>query len=292
MKMVKKKLLAKIYRGAIKRFSKGYGLGKHRPIKKLMKNVQSHLKSDFAIVQGSKMFLDPDDRLELSINGVYGEYETQIMKNHIKKGDVVIDVGANIGYFTLLYSRLVGEKGKVIAFEPEPKNFELLKKNIEINNYDNVIIEQKAVSDSNGTLNLFLADNMANHKIYQLSESYDKSIPIESVILDDYLKEHNLTDKINFIKIDVEGAEYNVFNGMKSVIAQSKNLKIFTEFMYRLIKISGSEPKDIVKILQDCGFTINFVDSEKNRILPADIDKLITSVYRKGTVNLFCERST
>lgn len=103
-------------------------MGKSKPIKKILSSLESQLKSDFAIVNGCKMYLDPNDTFNLSINDVYGDFETNIMKNYIKEGDIVIDVGANIGYFTLLFSKLVGENGKVFAFEPESKNFELLKK--------------------------------------------------------------------------------------------------------------------------------------------------------------------
>ena len=79
-----------------------------------------------------------------------------MIKQEVKEGNNVIDIGANIGYFTLLFAKLVGPNGKVFAFEPDPTNFSILKKNIEENNYDNVILSQKAISDKTETTKLFL----------------------------------------------------------------------------------------------------------------------------------------
>lgn len=286
----RKRRLVNAYRNIIKHTSKGYGLGKRKPIRKVLNLVQSYLKSDFAEVQGSKMFLDPEDTFNLSLNGVYGELDTNIMKNNISKGDIVIDVGANIGYYALLFSRLVGEKGKVFAFEPEPRNFELLKKNVQVNNYKNIVLIQKALSDKNEQLDLFISKNMANHKIYQQKNQDANSIKIDAIRLDDYIKNQDLTDKINFIKIDVEGAELRAFNGMKTILKESKTLKVFTEFMYHLLKECGSEPKELVDLLIGGDFKINYVDSEKNEIVPANLEKLTTPKNYKGTVNLFCTK--
>jgi|APSaa5957512535_1039671.scaffolds.fasta_scaffold00338_25 FkbM family methyltransferase len=284
----KKLLFTKIYNYLLNSMSKGHGFGKNPVIRKIQNSIQNKLKSDFAVIQGSKMYLDPEDKFNLSLNGVYGEYETELMKKYIKKGDIVIDVGANIGYFTLIYSQLVGKYGKVYAFEPEPKNFAILKKNVEINKYENIILEEKAVSDTNEKIKLYVSDHMANHKIYQVDSSAKNFLEINAINLNDYLENLGIDKKINFIKIDVEGAEFHVFNGIKSLLSKNPNLKIFTEFMYGMIKSCGNEPKDIVEILHKNKFKINYVDSINNTISPANISKLTTPKNYLGTVNLFC----
>ncbi|EPA05162.1 FkbM family methyltransferase [Candidatus Nitrosarchaeum limnium] len=269
--------------------SRGYGFGKRKPVRKILRVIESILKSDFAEIEGNKMFLGKGDPHSISIEGVFGKLDTEIIKNCIKTGDIVVDLGANIGYYTLIAAKLVGDKGKVFAFEPEPKNFEILKKNVELNNYQNVILEQKAVSDVNEKINLYLSEGIGTHSI-KLKQNIKQTIQVESIRLDDYFSNLNLTDKINFIKIDVEGAEFRALNGMNMILKQSKHLKIFTEFMKNFIVESGTEPKDMLELLINNGFNISYVDDEKNRLVPIDIEHLLNADDSK-TNNILCERN-
>jgi FkbM family methyltransferase len=82
--------------------------------------------------------------------------ETKFLKKIIKKGDTVIDVGANIGYYTLLFSKLVGKEGKIYAYEPLPENFKLLKKNIFINKYKNIVLINRALSNKEKNAKLYI----------------------------------------------------------------------------------------------------------------------------------------
>ena len=120
--------------------STGLGLGRFKLVRIFANRMTAPIKNDFAIVMGNKMFLDPQDSLLLSINGIYEEFETELVSKEISKNDVVVDIGANIGYYTLIFAKLVGENGKVFAFEPDPSNFALLKKNVELNGFRNVVL--------------------------------------------------------------------------------------------------------------------------------------------------------
>ena len=270
--------------------SRGYGFGKHKPVRKILRVFEYILKSDFIEVEGNKMFLGKGDPHNISIEGVFGKLDTETIKNSIKTGDIVVDLGANIGYYTLIAAKLVGDKGKVFAFEPEPRNFEILKKNVEINGYHNVILEQKAVSDIHEKINLYLSKGIGTHSIKSNKNTTMQTIQTESVRLDDYFSDLNLTDKINFIKIDVEGAEFRVLNGMNIILKQSKHLKIFTEFARDLIIESGTEPKDMLELLFNNGFKILYVDDEKNCLVPINIEKLL-NVDDSKTINVLCERN-
>ena len=128
-----KRKIIPVYKKCINSASRGHGLGKYSIIRGMVKKTEALLKSDFIEVQGSKMFLDKWDSLDLSLNQVYNEFDTQTVKNQVKEGDIVLDVGAHIGYYTLMLAKSVGTKGKVFSFEPEPHNVEVLKKNISIN---------------------------------------------------------------------------------------------------------------------------------------------------------------
>ena len=275
----------------MKKFSFGYGISKFYPIKIIMKKIESNFKSDYAIVQGSKMFLDPGDSLDLSINGVYGELDTKIIREEIHEGDIVIDVGANIGYYTLIFAQLVGSSGKVFAFEPEPKNFEILKKNIEINNYQNIVAEQKIVSDKSGIVKLFIAEHgIVGHRINQ-EKSSQKFIEVESIILDNYIKKLNLDNKINFIKIDVEGSEPKVLEGTKEIIKKSNQLKIFTEFNREVVKEYGIEPKEMIDLFYRNGFKIYLPNYKENKINLTNVNELLTSKETLlENINLLCKK--
>jgi FkbM family methyltransferase len=286
-----KNLFLQIYKKFIKKMSKGYGLGKNSIIKKILKNIEGNLKIEFTEVQGSKMFLDPGDSLNLSINGVYGELDTKIIREEIHEGDIVIDVGANIGYYTLIFAQLVGKSGKVIAFEPEPKNFEILKKNVEINNYNNVILEPKIVSEKCGKMKLYVSDSdIVAHRIQKM-DTLKNFVEVESVTLDDYLKKLNLDKKVNFIKIDVEGAEPNVLEGSNNILKKNDHLKIFTEFNREVVKNYGTEPKKMIDLLYGNGFKIYLPNYKNNKInLTSANELLISKETLLENINLLCKK--
>jgi len=282
-----RRILLSIWKIGVKHLS-GYGIGKLYPIKLAHEFLRSHLKTNVAEVLGHKMFLDSKDSLDLSINGVYEPLETKLVKKEIKKGDVVLDIGANIGYYTLIFAKLVGEEGKVFAFEPDPDNFALLKKNIEINGYRNVILVQKAVSNKTAKIRLYLSEARADvHTIY---DSHDgrQSIEIEAVRLDDYFKNYN--GRIDFIKMDIEGAEAGAIQGMPLLLRKNKHLKILTEFLPIALKEFGIDAEDYLKLLLKHGFTLYDINQRRKKIEPDNIAEL-SERYAPETgnyTNLLC----
>ena len=226
--------------------------------------VRSLSKSNIVEIEGRKMFTQNNDGLALSIFKIYEPNQTKIVKKYVHEGDVVIDVGAHVGYYTLLMAQLVGKNGKVYSFEPDPVNFELLKKSVEINGFENVVLIQKAVSDTTEKIKLFLGDNdSAINRIYdaKLGDA-KKSIDVESITIDEYFKEN---DKLfNFIKIDSEGSEAKIITGMEKFLTNNRKLIMMTEFFPFLIKKSGDEPKQYLKSLENSGFELyNILDDNK-----------------------------
>ena len=226
--------------------------------------VRSLSKSNIVEIEGRKMFTQNNDGLALSIFKIYEPNQTKIVKKYVHEGDVVIDVGAHVGYYTLLMAQLVGKNGKVYSFEPDPVNFELLKKSVEINGFENVVLIQKAVSDTTEKIKLFLGDNdSAINRIYdaKLGDA-KKSIDVESITIDEYFKEN---DKLfNFIKIDSEGSEAKIITGMEKFLTKNRKLIMMTEFFPFLIKKSGDEPKQYLKSLENSGFELyNILDDNK-----------------------------
>ena len=281
------------YVSLLKKFSRGYGLGKSPVFRPIFKKIHQNFKPDFIIIQNQKMFLDSKDSLQLSLNGIYGEFETEIVKNEIKPNDVVLDVGAHIGYFTLLFAKLVGPEGKVFSFEPEPKNFELLTKNIEINNYENVITESKIVSDKNKTCTLYTFETSSGaNRIYKPNENINvKPIEVDSISLDEYFKNSEFLKRIKFVKIDVEGAELLVLKSMKSIFQNNNNIKLLLEFNPKFLLEIGSKSSDFFNLLHSESFSIFFIDGKNHKLIPLNSDtELDPKLFENDVVNLFCTK--
>ena len=146
----------KLYLSFLKKV-KGHGLSKFPLIIKLNSFLFKSIKTKEVKFFNCRLLLDKYDKYHLSSRN----YEIpDEVKNAVFSGQTIIDVGASIGIYTIFFAKMVGEKGKVYAFEPEPNNFELLKKNIAINGFKNVILENKAVSDVSGIVKMEIAENM------------------------------------------------------------------------------------------------------------------------------------
>jgi FkbM family methyltransferase len=154
---------------------------------------------------------------------------------------------------------MVGETGKVYAFEPEPNNFKLLKKNIEINGFKNVILENKAVSDITGTVKMDIAENVANHRI--TTNNSKPTFDIDSVRLDDYFK--NKIPKIDFLKIDTEEYDVHVILGSEKTLTENTSMKIMLEFHTKFLREAGLEPIVFFKILSD--LKLKIIDLKNNK---------------------------
>jgi FkbM family methyltransferase len=245
--------------------------------------VKSHLNSVFKI-NGHKMFLSKRF-LFVSLGGVYEPMITLIIQNHVKRGDIVLDIGAHIGYHTLAFAKLVGDKGIVYAFEPDPDNFGLLKKNIEMNDYNNIISEQAAISNKTGKILLYLSKyNEGDHQIYDSKEDRDH-IEVRCLKLDDYFKNRKIN--INFIKMDIQGAEGLATEGMATLLDTNNHLKMIIEFWPAGLKKSGIEPDLYLQKLHRYGFKFMYINETSKTIEPITIPILIEQYINNTLDNSF-----
>lgn len=245
-------------------------------------------------VQDFKLFIDPKDQgvaQYLLLYGVFGEYETKLVKDLVKPGMTVVDVGANIGYFTVIFSKLVGNTGKVYAFEPDPYNYDILSKNIKLNNLSNVILIPKALSNFPGKIKLFLdKTNLGNMSFAAQNISDDGGeIEVEAVTLDSYLG----GQKVDFIKIDVQGAEGLVLGGAKNTL-NNNHLKILTEFWPYGLKNLKTDPLILLRDLEGAGFKIKILNPQKHELKIASAEEALSvSDNRpegKGAADLLLEK--
>ena len=169
---------------------------------------------------------------------------------NIKKDDVVVDIGANIGAFSILAAKNASN-GKVFAYEPNKKNYSLLLKNKSLNNLHNLLVLNLAVAGEKGHVDLFISKlNEGAHSIYDADSK--KSVKVKSIRLRDIFAMNNLK-KINYLKIDAEGAEYDILLNTPAEIIRKVD-KIVLEYHDYLNH--GHDYKDLKEYLEGNGFKV------------------------------------
>ena len=217
------------------------------------------------LVRGLVLHLHPGDRVitrELLATGVWEQTETELFLREVGPGDVVIDVGANVGYYTVLAANEVGAEGKVIAFEPDPDNFSYLKKSVEANGFKNVVLEQKALSNAPGSVSLYLNDqNKGDHRLFPADERRS-STTVEAIAFDDY----DLGGRsVSFIKIDTQGAEGAILEGMLRTLRANRDVDLAVEFWPHGLTLAGYSARQLAERFTELSFTQVFEISESRR---------------------------
>jgi len=200
---------------------------------------------------------------------------TDTFISELGKGDVVVDIGANIGYYSILAAQLTGSNGKVFAFEPDKRHFEKLSNHIRLNACENVVIENKGISDKAEKLRLYLSpDNSSDHATYPVEgrENYE----VEVVALDQYCTDRDI-DRVNLVKIDVQGYEPVAFEGMKETLRKNQDIKVISEFWPDGIRRAHQDPDAYLQAFEEFGFNSYLVTERKKirRISRAEILKLV-----------------
>jgi FkbM family methyltransferase len=255
--------------------------------------VQAEAEPLQAQVFGHTMFLDPADRVIgplLLRDGYFEPVETEVLLHEIEPGDVVLDVGANIGYYTLLFARRVGRAGKVFAFEPDPDNFRLLTRNVQANGYDNVVLVPRAVTDRSGTARLYLcADNKGDHRLYDSGDSRP-SVVVSTVALDDYFAGYK--GPIDFIKMDTQGSEAAALRGMRRLLERRPGVTLVTEFWPIGLRRNGEDAAAYLEALHRHGFDLLEIDEDTRAVVPAAIPDLLRRFVpeEENFTNLLCAR--
>ena len=223
----------------------------------------------WANVHGAFLLANIHDRgigTHLFFQDGYSPARVSEIQKIVKEGDVVIDIGANIGYFTVLLANLVGPKGKVYAFEPDPRNFDLLQRTIEKNGWNHVIAEQKAVSNKAGEFLLYQTQSWSANTL--VPHEHISAVKVNVIILDDFLSNER---HVNFVKIDTDGSEPFVIQGMKQLIQRSPDLRVLAEYQPGNLKRYLSDPLDFITIAEQHGLALSAIlDSYKGRLLDLD----------------------
>jgi FkbM family methyltransferase len=190
---------------------------------------------------------------DLFFDKIREPYATRLLREYLKKGDVILEVGANIGYYVLVESKSIGKKGLIYAIEPGKENFEFLKRNIQINNVRNTLPFNIALGDKNELKELYVYSE-GNFNTFLNKKRNLKLIRKDKIKIirgDDFLKGKR---KPTVIRMDVEGYEYEIIKGLQKTISSSKNMLIFMELHFGVL--SKNKVNFILNFLKKNGFKI------------------------------------
>ena len=195
--------------------------------------------------------------------GLMGGVERRFFERAITPGQIVVDVGANQGIFTLLFSRLVGRDGRVYALEPAPALFAALDDNCRLNGADNVTRLQVAAGETRtrGELHCSRFNSGDN----RLTDSLKGPVvPVTVIPLDEILP----TEQVSLVKIDVQGYERNVVAGMQAVLDRSRAIRVFFEYWPAGLGYAGCAPGELLELFLVRGFSLFELSNAGLRRLP------------------------
>jgi FkbM family methyltransferase len=214
----------------------------------------------------------------MMLQGTFETDEISIIKSHLQKADVFVDVGANIGYYTCLARSL---SKYVVAFEPQPQNLECLYGSLNKNGWSDVEVFPLGLSDSPGLLTLYGASGPSASLVKGwagYSERFKRVIPVNTM---DNLLCNRFDRKKLFIKIDVEGAEYNVLKGAIKTLTMSPRPTWFIEVCLSEFHPGKFNPNyaDIFNLFRMNGYEVRLANKENRLITEADVKKWLADKH-------------
>jgi FkbM family methyltransferase len=202
---------------------------------------------DVAVRAGSALTgfeLPPDRLLPLyKLQFLLGTYErgtVRAVRRLLRPGMTALDVGAHAGYYTLLFSRLVGPGGRVLAFEPHPQTFAVLSRNARRRALANVELSASAVSDREGEARLWQTELSVGHSLLPVKPGAARSLPVTTTTLDAVSRAEGLA-RADLVKVDVEGGEAEVLAGMRDLAARSPGLAVILEYKPEILRARGED---------------------------------------------------
>jgi len=274
----------------IKRFTNKYYLyGFYRILWSIRRFLRS--KDNVYLIHGIVKFkadYNNYDQWMMASTNYFGYEIKQLLSDFLKPGDVFIDVGANVGYFSLFASTIVGEDGMVVAIEPDPRALSTLRINITLNNIKNVSVIEKVCSDKEGVVGFNLASQLgwstARSNIDALL--FTEKIQVNQCTLDNIVFGDLKGRAIKVIKIDVEGYEPCVVGGSKAIIERNETAFII-EINCEFLRSNNKSINDILNEFIGNKFLAFWIDPERkliNRLNKISVKRIVdyNSYYSKN----------
>lgn len=258
-------------------------------------------KTVYSFANGVQMMLYKDNKLSFEIFHGFELDEIDFVNRFLKKGDTFVDIGTNVGLFSLHASAMVGKSGKVISFEPSSATVQRLQENIALNRCNNVEIVPKGLSYESGVLELVVAGNG-----YDAFNSF--AIPsmgaitarekVEVTTMDEFMKLKGINPKeVKLIKIDVEGWELQVLKGGIAFFGHVDAPVLLVEFTENNAKNAGTSCIELSQFLQTLGYTLYVYDSKLKKLTSEpfgktyDYKNLIASKNNREGLSDFMQKS-
>lgn len=223
---------------------------------------------------GPCIYLDPTDHVQALImeHGFWEKWNTNVFLKLIEPGMTVLDIGAHCGYFTLLAAMKVGPTGKVHAFEPNPLNYENFEKSLMINKYQHVQLHKVALTDKDGETTLYVPRSMTGGaSIYHNGAEDICEITVKTVNFQTYFPRQ----KVDVIKIDIEGSEPFIIEGLCQLIDYNGAMEIIMEYCPYMWKASVDDPRVILQKFADRNFSFDIIQRKDGTIVPTTLDQLV-----------------
>lgn len=230
-------------------------------IKKILMKIHSILTlfvpgfyHAYKLPTGGSVYIDITESpmMFARIMGWFEPQKHRALDFFLSQDDAYVDIGANKGDFAIHAALVVEEKGKVVAFEPEPENCKWIRKSIKKSNLHNIVVEEAAIGEDDGSLNLFIGEKSGWHSLVTSEQNIKKeSISVKVHSLDRYLEMNNIPN-LKAIKIDVEGFEKEVLFGAHKTLSQNEGLVLFID----IHPSHGVKPDEIYEILHKYDFSL------------------------------------
>jgi len=231
-------------------------------------------------------------------DGYWEPFETSILISSLREGYSFLDVGANIGYFTILAARLVGPSGSVYSFEPEPVNFRLMSKSLSQNKLSNQVKAMRiALSNRDSEEKLYLsADNYGDHQLYP--DKKDKKSILVTLRHGSRLLLNDIT-RLHFIKVDTQGSEYEVLDGLMPMLLSLTSLpRMLIELTPYSLRTASSSGEALINLIRELGAKLWIVDHVNHELVATTADHLCTWCNNvdatpgdRGFINIFVGES-
>lgn len=293
-------------KNSIKSYYKKYGLNKsfravyHFAYQKMRKYQIDVLKQREVSVHGTKMITMENDPLgtsaELAIFSSHEPITTKLISKYLRKNSVCLDIGGNIGYYALLEKKIIGKNGRIIVIEPSPENFKILKKNLKLEDNSTDLALNIAAGDKDGSIKFLLYKNAGNSSMI-VPEGMESKYPGQTIDVPikkiDTIVDELKLEKLDFVRMDSEGYEYNILQGMKETL---KKFRPIIQLEFHKGIMGESKTRNFFEIMKELKYDskyfiprdldVPFIGTEKD-ITEYSVDELLKQLDNKSIRTLF-----